>query len=251
MVAARSLGASWGRTMETLIGLLASTGMRVGEAIHLDVTDIDWAGGLLVVRSTKFGKSREVVLQATTAEALRTYRDERHCRASQLRPPRSSFPLSVTVSAMTAFTRRSTGLSSSSDCRVSLNTMAPGCTTSATPSSCARCSTGTAAAWTSAGACTCSRPTWATSIRPRRIGTCRRRQSSWRWPQSDSNPTPETIRERPGADPAGLLHRPPRQTAGRQSTYTRGLPGHLSDAADVLPRADRQNTLGTRIRRSR
>ena len=85
MVAARSLRASWGRTMETLIGLLASTGMRVGEAIHLDVTDIDWAGGLLVVRSTKFGKSREVVLHATTVEALRTYRDERHCRASQLR----------------------------------------------------------------------------------------------------------------------------------------------------------------------
>ena len=55
MMAARSLRASWGRTMETLIGLLASTGMRVGEAIHLDVTDIDWAGGVLVVRSTKFG----------------------------------------------------------------------------------------------------------------------------------------------------------------------------------------------------
>jgi integrase len=85
MMAARSLRASWGRTMETLIGLLASTGMRVGEAIHLDVTDIDWEGGVLVVRSTKFGKSREVALHATTVEALRAYHDERHRVASQLR----------------------------------------------------------------------------------------------------------------------------------------------------------------------
>ena len=85
MAAARSLRASWGRTMETLIGLLASTGMRVGEAIHLDVTDIDWTGGVLVVRSTKFGKSREVVLHATAVEALRAYRDERPRLASQLR----------------------------------------------------------------------------------------------------------------------------------------------------------------------
>jgi integrase len=85
MAAARSLRASWGRTMETLIGLLASTGMRVGEAIHLDVTDIDWTGCLLVVRSTKFGKSREVVLHATTVEALHAYCDERHRLASRLR----------------------------------------------------------------------------------------------------------------------------------------------------------------------
>lgn len=77
MEAARSLRTSWGRTMETLIGLLAVTGMRVGEAIRLDLTDIDWEGGLLVVRSTKFGKSREVALHATAVAALRSYGDER------------------------------------------------------------------------------------------------------------------------------------------------------------------------------
>lgn len=71
--------------METLIGLFASTGTRVGEASHLDVTDIDCAGRLLGVRSTKFGKSREVVLHATTLEALHAYRDERHRPGSQLR----------------------------------------------------------------------------------------------------------------------------------------------------------------------
>jgi integrase len=35
-------------TFETLIGLLAATGLRVGEAIRLDQPDIDWAGGVLL-----------------------------------------------------------------------------------------------------------------------------------------------------------------------------------------------------------
>jgi integrase/recombinase XerD len=40
-------------TIETLFGLLAATGMRVGEAIRLDNADLDWAEGLAVVRSCK------------------------------------------------------------------------------------------------------------------------------------------------------------------------------------------------------
>ena len=58
-------------TMRTLIGLLAVTGMRVGEAIRLDRSDIDLANRLLVVRDSKFGKSREVALHPTTITALR------------------------------------------------------------------------------------------------------------------------------------------------------------------------------------
>lgn len=85
MVATRSLRSSWARTMETLIGLLAVTGMRVGEAINLDVADVDWARGLLVIRSAKFGKSREVVLHATSVEAMRAYHNERRRLASPLR----------------------------------------------------------------------------------------------------------------------------------------------------------------------
>jgi integrase/recombinase XerD len=60
-------------TMRTLIGLLAVTGMRVGEAIRLDRNDIDLANRLLIVRDTKFGKSREVALHSTTITALRSY----------------------------------------------------------------------------------------------------------------------------------------------------------------------------------
>jgi integrase len=60
-------------TLRTLIGLLAVTGMRVGEAIRLDRSDIDHRGGLLVVRQTKFGKSRELPLHRSTLAALRRY----------------------------------------------------------------------------------------------------------------------------------------------------------------------------------
>ena len=39
-----------GATYETLIGLLAATGMRISEAIKLDNADIDWQHGVLIVR---------------------------------------------------------------------------------------------------------------------------------------------------------------------------------------------------------
>jgi integrase/recombinase XerD len=70
-------------TYETLIGLLAVTGMRVSEAIRLDRGDLDYEKGLLVVRVSKFGKSREVALQPSTLGALRAYdrlRDELCCQ---------------------------------------------------------------------------------------------------------------------------------------------------------------------------
>jgi integrase/recombinase XerD len=60
-------------TYTTLIGLLASTGMRRGEVIRLDREDVDWNHGLLVVRKSKFGKSRELPLHPTTIGALRAY----------------------------------------------------------------------------------------------------------------------------------------------------------------------------------
>ena len=60
-------------TYSTLIGLLAVTGMRIGEAIALNRTDIDWDNKLLVVGESKFGKSRELLLHPTTLDALRAY----------------------------------------------------------------------------------------------------------------------------------------------------------------------------------
>jgi integrase/recombinase XerD len=64
-------------TFETLIGLLACTGLRIGEAIRLDREDFDPTQGLLVVRDSKFGKSREVLLHESTARALVAYSERR------------------------------------------------------------------------------------------------------------------------------------------------------------------------------
>jgi integrase/recombinase XerD len=60
-------------TYQTLIGLLAVTGMRIGEAIALDHADFDRQDGLLLVRSGKFGKSRQLPLHDTTIDALDGY----------------------------------------------------------------------------------------------------------------------------------------------------------------------------------
>ena len=51
--------------MQTLIGLMAVTGMRVGEAIGLDRDDVDARHQLVRVIDSKFGKSREVALHDT------------------------------------------------------------------------------------------------------------------------------------------------------------------------------------------
>ena len=60
-------------TFTTLIGLLAVTGIRVGEAIALDRGDVNLAAGRLAVRFGKFGKARELVLHPSTVDALRRY----------------------------------------------------------------------------------------------------------------------------------------------------------------------------------
>jgi len=60
-------------SLETLIGLLASTGLRLGEALGLDRQDVDLNCGLLHVRLAKRRKQREVPLHPSTTVALREY----------------------------------------------------------------------------------------------------------------------------------------------------------------------------------
>jgi integrase len=60
-------------TYQTLIGLLATTGLRVGEALRLDRGDLDRAEGVLRIRVSKFGKSRLVPLHASAVDALERY----------------------------------------------------------------------------------------------------------------------------------------------------------------------------------
>lgn len=64
-------------TYETLFGLLAATGMRLGEAVGLGRDDVDRDAGIITVRHAKFDRSRLVPLHHSTMAALAHYADER------------------------------------------------------------------------------------------------------------------------------------------------------------------------------
>jgi len=74
-------------THRTLFGLLAATGMRVGEAIRLDRTDVDLDRGLILVRQTKFNKSRCLPLHPSAVTALEDYRRQRDQLCGQPNTP--------------------------------------------------------------------------------------------------------------------------------------------------------------------
>ena len=85
-------------TYRTLVGLLAVTGMRVGEAIGLDRADLDWDEGIVVVRGAKFNKSRQLPLHPTTVDALDAYAATRDRLAP--RPSTPAFFVSLTGSRL-------------------------------------------------------------------------------------------------------------------------------------------------------
>jgi integrase len=60
-------------TVATLLGLLYTTGIRIGEALALDVGDLDRSDRILTIRKGKFGKSRALPLRDSTVEALVRY----------------------------------------------------------------------------------------------------------------------------------------------------------------------------------
>lgn len=64
-------------TYATVIGLLAVTGLRIGEACRLDRADVDLSEGIITVRDSKFAKSRAVPIHASTSGALAGYADLR------------------------------------------------------------------------------------------------------------------------------------------------------------------------------
>ena len=60
-------------TYRMLFGLIASVGLRLSEALTLNTSDIDLALGTLLIRQTKFNKSRCLPLHASVVNALRAY----------------------------------------------------------------------------------------------------------------------------------------------------------------------------------
>lgn len=80
MQAANKLSPSTGlrpHTYVTAFGLLAITGMRISELVTLDDEDADLVHGQLMIRDTKFGKSRWLPLHPTTKDALQRYAQKR------------------------------------------------------------------------------------------------------------------------------------------------------------------------------
>jgi integrase/recombinase XerD len=62
-------------TMKTLVGLLAVTGMRIGEAVALTIGDVDLEQGIVFIRHAKFSRQRIVRLEASARQALAGYLD--------------------------------------------------------------------------------------------------------------------------------------------------------------------------------
>ncbi len=84
-------GSLWQLTPHSIIGLLASTGLRASEVIALTVGDVrlDAEPPQLYIRKTKFYKSRVVPVHPSTAERLRTYLQKRN--RAKLRRPSTAF----------------------------------------------------------------------------------------------------------------------------------------------------------------
>jgi len=62
-----------GRTYSCVYGLLAVTGLRISEVVHLEREDVDFDKSVLIVRKSKFGKTRLVPLHASTIAELTGY----------------------------------------------------------------------------------------------------------------------------------------------------------------------------------
>lgn len=60
-------------TYYVLLGLLSVTGLRIGEALHMKLDDVDLHEGVLTVRDTKFGKSRLIPIHRSTQKVLANY----------------------------------------------------------------------------------------------------------------------------------------------------------------------------------
>jgi integrase len=100
MAAARALRPTQrAATYETVIGLLAVTGMRSGEALRLARDHIDWEEGVITIWNSKFQKSRAIPLHPTSLDALRRYTQIRD--QSCPHPTSPAFFISTTGAGLT------------------------------------------------------------------------------------------------------------------------------------------------------
>ncbi|MCB1741347.1 MAG: tyrosine-type recombinase/integrase [Gammaproteobacteria bacterium] len=70
-------GSLRGACCRAIFGLIAASGLRLGEATALTRDDVDLERGVLLIRHAKFGKSRWVPLHPTTTAELHRYAQQR------------------------------------------------------------------------------------------------------------------------------------------------------------------------------
>ena len=160
---------------EAVFGLLAVSGISVGEVVGLDRADFNFDTGVITIRHAKFDRPRLVPLHTTTTAALLAYANER----DRLCPARRSTVFFVTGTD-TGVNRTSVAMvlkqiSTAGDCAA--QRLVPHHTSCATASPCAPSSTGTAAAFASMSTSRCYRHTWATSARLTPTGICQPHQN--------------------------------------------------------------------------
>ena len=222
-----------------MIGLLACTGLRIGEALRLDREDVDPAGmgadgPRLEVRQITRGAAapqhrararrvrgdpRPALPQPTDAELL-----HHHARD----PARAPHDLPAVPRAAGAGRRAHPSPSGPF-----------GFTICAIPLLSERCWAGIATVTMSRRGCRCCPPIWGMWTRPRRIGICQRRRSC-----SRSRPSGSSRRrdghDRARADARGVLHPPVDQREGRQPAHDQRLPRHVPAATPLRATAHRQ-----------
>ena len=220
-------------TYDTLIGLLAASGLRIGEAIKLDRGDVDWAEGVLLIRESKFGKSRLVPLHASTMDGAARATPGCAIRL-QPRPQEPSFFVSLTAQA--AALRRASPRPSGSSSTTPASAPARPPAAAARPAPHLRGPHPARLVSHRRG-----RPGQdpvavdlprapRTGLAP--TGICRPPRNCSRWPPPARTPRGR----RPGHDPdrpdaAGVLHRPARPAAPGQPPHHRRLPRHPAAAA--------------------
>jgi len=74
------------RTTHCILSLLCTTGLRISEALRLDVSDLDTDQGVLHVRVSKFGKSRLIPLHPSVLALLNDYLSSHESETETVEP---------------------------------------------------------------------------------------------------------------------------------------------------------------------
>jgi len=193
---------------ETLIGLLAVTGCRPGEALGLDRADVDLANGVVHVRVGKKNKQREVPLRQSTVGALRGYTGLRDAR----------FPTPSSPAFFLSARGRRMGREELNETFIKLvrqvGLEGAGSRARPRPHDLRHAfAVHTLLDWyrtgeNIAGGCRCCRRISGTSIQPAPTGTSKLSPNCCSWSASAWSGCPGCHRERARARAAGVFHRP-------------------------------------------